>query len=83
ARNSRIVDVSVRAHERLFGKSPKVVAIHAGLECGIIGRLNPNLDMISFGPTIKHPHSPKEKVNIASVADFWRRLVEVLAPRAS
>jgi dipeptidase D len=49
----------------------EVKVIHAGLECGIIGGNYPGLDMISFGPTIKHPHSPDEKVHIASVLKFW------------
>lgn len=64
--------------ESLFGRKPEARAIHAGLECGVFGRLNPRLDMISFGPTIKYPHSPNERVDIASVADFWRLLTGVL-----
>jgi dipeptidase D len=79
ARNSRILKTCVKTYGRLFNAAPKVVAIHAGLECGVIGRLNPGLDMVSFGPDIKHPHSPKEKVNIASVAKFWRLLTSVLS----
>ena len=51
---------------------------HAGLECGIIGSAIPGLDMISFGPTIRHPHSPDEKVNIATVAKFWDYLTAAL-----
>ncbi len=62
----------------LFGKNPDVKAIHAGLECAIIGGVYPNLDMISFGPTIRFPHSPDEKVNIASVGKFWKFIVETL-----
>ena len=62
----------------MFGKDPDVKAIHAGLECAIIGGVYPNLDMISFGPTIKFPHSPDEKVNIASVEKFWDFIVETL-----
>jgi len=61
-----------------FGKVPEVKAIHAGLECGLIGGVYPNLDMISFGPTMRHPHSPDEKVNIATVQKFWDFLVETL-----
>jgi len=53
--------------------------IHAGLECGIIGGTYPRLDMISFGPTIRFPHSPDEKVECASVRKFWDFLVDVLA----
>jgi dipeptidase D len=58
-------------YKKIFGKLPEVKVIHAGLECGIIGGSHPKLDMISFGPTIQHPHSPDERVNIASVGKFW------------
>jgi dipeptidase D len=54
------------------------MAIHAGLECGLLGERYPGLDMISFGPTIKHPHSPDEKVHISSVQKFWNFLLEIL-----
>lgn len=57
-----------------FGKVPEIKSIHAGLECGLLGGIYPNLDMISFGPTIRFPHSPDEKVNIATVAKFWEFL---------
>lgn len=69
-------------YQRNFGKEPQVVAIHAGLECGIIGEKFPGMDMISFGPTIKHPHSPEEKVKINSVENFWKFLTAVLAKLA-
>ena len=62
----------------MFGKEPEKKAIHAGLECGLIGGVYPNLDMISFGPTIRYPHSPDEKVEIESVVKFWKFLVETL-----
>lgn len=61
-----------------FGKTPAVLGIHAGLECGILGAVYPNWDMISFGPTMRSPHSPDERVNIPSVQKFWDFLVEVL-----
>ena len=61
-----------------FGKTPGVRAVHAGLECGIIGAAYPGLDMISFGPTIQNPHSPDETVDIASVGRFWDFLSDVL-----
>ena len=64
-------------HKR-FGKVPEIKVIHAGLECGIIGNVYPGLDMISFGPTIRHPHSPDEKVHIESVGKFWEFLLETL-----
>ena len=69
----------VRAtHNELFGIDPKVEAIHAGLECGIIGEKYPGMDMISFGPQIENPHSPAERVHIASVEKFWNLLVATL-----
>jgi dipeptidase D len=61
-----------------YGRVPEVKAIHAGLECGILGAVYPHWDMISFGPTIRFPHSPDEKVNIPSVEKFWDYLVETL-----
>ncbi|MCW0483309.1 aminoacyl-histidine dipeptidase [Gaoshiqia sediminis] len=64
-------------HEK-YGKVPEIKAIHAGLECGILGGTYPHWDMISFGPTIRFPHSPDEKVNIATVGKFWNFLVETL-----
>lgn len=76
---SEILTVLETTYEELFGEKPKVMAIHAGLECGILGERYPGLDMISFGPTIKNPHSPDEKTNIASVQKFWKFLLEVLA----
>lgn len=69
-------------HTRVFGKEPQVIAVHAGLECGIIGEKFPGMDMISFGPTIEHPHSPEERVNIPSVDDFWKFLTASLADLA-
>ncbi|MGD0756474.1 MAG: aminoacyl-histidine dipeptidase [Bacteroidales bacterium] len=65
-------------YKDMFGKVPEIKAIHAGLECGLIAGVYPNLDMISFGPTIRYPHSPDEKVNIASVGKFWDFLVGTL-----
>ena len=65
-------------YKKMFGVDPEIKAIHAGLECAIIGGVYPNLDMISFGPTIKHPHSPDEKVNIPSVKKFYNFLCESL-----
>ena len=64
-------------HER-FGKIPDEKVIHAGLECGILGATYPHWDMISFGPTIRNPHSPDEKVNIETVGKFWNYLVSTL-----
>lgn len=76
--NSRILDIMQEVYQAEFGKKPRVMTIHAGLECGIIGRNYPGMDMISFGPTIVHPHSPSEAVNIQSVERFYRLLIATL-----
>ncbi len=80
---SDILKVMQKVYQQDFGKIPEIRAIHAGLECGILGSAYPNWDMISFGPTIRFPHSPDEKVNIESVEKFWNFLVATLknAPR--
>lgn len=65
-------------YNKLFGRIPEIKGVHAGLECGIIGGIYPNLDMISFGPTIRFPHSPDEKVNIESVEKFVKLLEAVV-----
>lgn len=75
---SHLMDVMVSTHESLFGKKPGVNVIHAGLECGILQEAVGTMEMISFGPTIRHPHSPDEKVEIGSVERFWNYLVSVL-----
>ena len=67
------------SYEKLFGKKPVVRAIHAGLECGLIGDKYPGMDMISFGPTIQNAHSPDERVSVPSVAGFWKYLGALLA----
>lgn len=76
--NSRILGVMQHTYKEEFDEEARIITIHAGLECGIIGRNYPGMDMISFGPTIKHPHSPDEKVNIASVEKFYRLLLATL-----
>ena len=65
-------------YERMYGVIPKIMVIHAGLECGLLGSVYKNWDMISFGPTIRFPHSPDEKVNIETVGKFWDFFVETL-----
>ena len=65
-------------HERVLGTTAEVKAVHAGLECGIIGEKIPGMDMISFGPQIEFPHSPDERVKIATVDSFYRLLVATL-----
>jgi len=76
---SEILDLMKDKYEARFNESPKIAACHAGLECGILGTNYPKMDMISFGPTIKNPHSPDEKVNIESVEKFWVFLLDILA----
>ena len=65
-------------YEKEFGNSPRIDTIHAGLECGIIGANYPQMEMISFGPTIEHPHSPDERVNIATVQKFYQYVLAAL-----
>ena len=65
-------------HTRMFGKPMNVLATHGGLECAILGGKYPNWEMVSIGPTIMYPHSPDEKVNIASVANVWEFLKAIL-----
>jgi dipeptidase D len=76
--NSPILETMKEVYRVKFGKIPQVKVIHAGLECGILGSKYPHWDMISFGPTIRGPHSPDEKVHIGSVGLFWEFLVETL-----
>ena len=76
--NSRILDVMKTTYQTNYGVEPRIIIIHAGLECGIIGRNYPGMDMISFGPTIKYPHSPDERVEIASVQKFYDFLLATL-----
>lgn len=76
--NSEILKVMQEVYANKFGKQPLVKVVHAGLECGVIGDIYPELDMISFGPTIHLPHSPDERVEIKSVQKFWDYLVEIL-----
>jgi dipeptidase D len=76
--DSPILKLMVDRYEHNFKSSPKVLAGHAGLECGILGDHLPGVDMISFGPTIRHAHSPDECVSISSVEKFWSYLLDVL-----
>lgn len=75
---SAILNTMRPLYPQVLGREAEVKMMHAGLECGIIGSAYPGLDMISFGPTIKHPHSPEEKVNIPSVENFWKILCATL-----
>jgi len=76
--NSRIMKITSDAYEELYGIKPAIKAIHAGLECGLFKRVYPNLDMVSFGPTLRGVHSPSEKMNIPAVERFWEQLKRVL-----
>ena len=76
--NSQTLGLMKSVYLEMFGKEPIVNAVHAGLECGIIGSHYPGLDMVSFGPTIKNPHSPDEMCHIESVEKYWRYMLEVL-----
>ncbi|MFC2164863.1 aminoacyl-histidine dipeptidase [Acidobacteriota bacterium] len=76
---SPILKTLKEVYQQTFSSEPEVAAVHAGLECGIIGEKFPGMDMISFGPTIEHPHSPDERVHIGSVEKFWTFLTTVLA----
>jgi dipeptidase D len=76
--NSQILNVLTETYETLFGSKAAVVACHAGLECGILGTNYPDMDMISFGPTIQGAHSPDERANIISAQKFWRYLLTIL-----
>ena len=73
--DSQLLARCLEVYEKRFGKKPVVEAIHAGLECGIIGSKYDGMDMISFGPTIKNPHSPDEKIEIESIGKTWDFMV--------
>ncbi len=75
---SEILNITKDVYTGLFGQEPVVRAIHAGLECGLILEKYPNLDMLSFGPTIKGAHTPSERINIRTTGKFWKLLTEVL-----
>jgi len=75
---SAVLDISRAAYQRLFNTEPKVLAIHAGLECGLIGEKYPQMDMISYGPTIKGAHSPDERLKIDTALKFWDLTIEIL-----
>lgn len=76
--DSEILRLTVASYQRLFSQKPRVLAIHAGLECGLIGAIYPGMDMVSFGPTIKGAHSPDERLDINSAEKFWNLLVDIL-----
>ena len=76
--DSPVLKVAQNTYKSLFGKEPAVKAIHAGLECGIIGERIPGMDMLSFGPTMEGVHSPDEKIHIDTVERFYNFLLAIL-----
>ncbi|MEE1316434.1 MAG: M20/M25/M40 family metallo-hydrolase, partial [Prevotella sp.] len=76
--NSHLVDVTVKTYRQLFDKEPRVIGIHAGLECGLFAERYPNLDMVSMGPTLRGVHSPDERLLIPTVDMVWRHLLLIL-----
>lgn len=77
--NSKVLKVAEKSYEKLFDETPKIKAIHAGLECGLFLKKYPHLDMISFGPTMRGVHSPDERLHIPAVEKSWKWLVDILA----
>lgn len=75
---SEILDVAAKSYKMLYSEEPKVLAVHAGLECGLIGEKYPKMDMISYGPELKGVHSPDEKIHIKSVDKFWKWTIDIL-----
>ena len=76
--DSLILKVAKSTYQSLYNKKPEVKAIHAGLECGIIGEKYTGMDMVSFGPTLEGVHSPDEKIHIDTVEKFWNFLLAIL-----
>ena len=76
--NSKLVEVTVAAYKKLFGKAPIVKGIHAGLECGLFSEKYPHLDMVSFGPTLRNVHTPDECLYIPTVQMVWDHMLEIL-----
>lgn len=76
--NSPILGTAVEIFKKQYGHEPKIEAIHAGLECGLIGEKYPNMDMLSFGPNLQDVHSPDERIQISSTERIWNLLVEII-----
>lgn len=76
--NSKLTDITVKSYEKLFGKKPLVKGIHAGLECGLFSERYPDLDMVSFGPTLRNVHTPDEALLIPTVQMVWDHLLDIL-----
>lgn len=76
--NSKLTSIAVESYKKLFGKEPVVRGIHAGLECGLFSERYPNLDMVSFGPTLRGVHTPDERLHIPTVEMVWNHLLDIL-----
>ena len=76
--DSDLQKIVVASYEKLFGKAPVVRGIHAGLECGLFSERYPNLDMVSFGPTLRFVHTPYERLYIPTVQMVWDHLLDIL-----
>ena len=76
--DSKLTALTVETYKKLFGKDPKVLGIHAGLECGFFSEKYPDLDMVSFGPTLRGVHSPDERLHIPTVEMVWNHLLAIL-----
>jgi len=76
--NSKLQEIVIASYKKLFGKDPIVRGIHAGLECGLFSERYPNLDMVSFGPTLRFVHTPDERLHIPTVQMVWNHLLDVL-----
>jgi dipeptidase D len=76
--NSKLQEIVVASYKKLFGKDPIVRGIHAGLECGLFSERYPQLDMVSFGPTLRFVHTPDERLHIPTVQMVWDHLLDVL-----
>jgi dipeptidase D len=76
--DSEIMAVFRDMYNQIYGHKPNIMVIHAGLECGLFKKPYPQMDMVSFGPTIKFPHSPDEKVKIDTVGLFWQQMTALL-----
>ena len=76
--DAQITSVMKEVYQKVFEETPVVQVVHAGLECSIIGQVYPNMELISFGPTLRSPHTPNERCNIPSVEKFWIFLKHLL-----
>ena len=76
--DSKLTKVAVESYKKLFGKDPIVKGIHAGLECGLFSERYPNLDMVSFGPTLRDVHTPDERLHIPTVQMVWDHLLDIM-----